>query len=61
MTICQFWGRGFLSLSQKYEQRVRKFPFLARHHFKAELYRYIYIAIFDKHLSELHCIVLICF
>ena len=31
-----------MSLNQKYEERVRKFSFLARHHFKAELYRYIY-------------------
>ena len=49
-----------MSLSQKYEQRVRKFSFLAQHHFKAELYCYIYIAIFDKHLSELYWIVLVC-
>ena len=30
-------------------------------HFKAELYRYIYIVIFGKHLPELYWIVLICF
>ena len=42
-----------MSLSQKYEERARKFSFLARHHFKAELYRYIYIATFGKHLPEL--------
>ena len=42
-----------MSLSQKYEERLRKFSFLARYHFKAELYRFIYIAIFSKHLSEL--------
>ena len=42
-----------MSLSQKYEERVRKFPFLAQHHFKAELYSYIYIAIFGKHLTQL--------
>ena len=28
-----------------------------RHHFKAELYRYIYIVILGKHLSEICCIV----
>ena len=39
-----------MSLSQKYEERV-----------KAELHRYIYIAIFGKHLSELYWIVLMCF
>ena len=50
-----------MSLSQKYEERVMKFSFLARHDFKAELYRYIYIAIFGKHLSELNWIVLTCF
>ena len=43
-----------MSLSQTFEERVRKCSFLARHHFKAELYRYIYIAIFGKHLSELY-------
>ena len=45
MKIYQFCGRGFISLSQKYEERVRKFPFLARHYFKSEseLYRFIYI------------------
>ena len=48
-------------LSLKYEERVRKISFLARHHFKAELYRYIYIVIFDKHWSELCWIVLMCF
>ena len=36
-----------MSLSQKYEERVN-----------AELHRYIYIAIFGKHLSELYWIVL---
>ena len=51
MKICQFWDRGFLSLSQKYEERVQKFSFLARNYFKAELCCYIYIAIFGKHLS----------
>ena len=41
-------GREFMSLSQKYEERVQKFSFLARHHFKAELYCYIYIVTFVK-------------
>ena len=50
-----------MSLSQKYEERVRKFSCLARHHFKAELYRCIYIVVFGKHLSELYFIVLMCF
>ena len=50
-----------MSLSQKYEERVQKSSFLARHHFKAELYRYIYIVIFGKHLSELYWIALMCF
>ena len=59
--ICQFWGREFMSLSQKYEERVRKFSFLARRHFNAELYGYIYIGICGKHLSELYCIVVMCF
>ena len=59
--ICQFWGTEFVSLSQKYEERVRKFSLLTRRHFKVELYRYIYIVIFGKHLSELYCIVLMCF
>ena len=45
----------------EYEERVRKFSFLARHHFKSELYRFIYIVIFGKHLSELYWIVLMCF
>ena len=36
MKICQFWGRQFMTLSQKYEERVRKLFFLARHYFKAE-------------------------
>ena len=39
--ICQFWGWEFMSLSQKYEERVHKSSFIARHHFKAELSRYI--------------------
>ena len=42
-----------MSLSPKYEERVRNISFLAGHHFKAELYRYIYITIFGENLSEL--------
>ena len=34
--------------------------FLARH-FKTELYRYMYIVIFGKHLSELYWIALLYF
>ena len=48
-------------MSQKYEEKVRKFSFLARLHFKVELYRYIYTVVFGKHLSELHWIVLMWF
>ena len=47
-------------MSQKYEEIVRKFFFFARHHFKAELYRYISTVIFAKHLSQLYYIAL-CF
>ena len=61
MKIYQFWDREFMSLSKKYEERVRKFSFLVPHHFKAELYSYICIVIFGKHLSELYWIVLMCF
>ena len=43
-----------MSLSHNYEERARKFSFLTRHHFKAELYRYVYIIIFGKHLSEFY-------
>ena len=50
-----------MCLSQNYEKIVRKFSFLARHRFKAELYRYIYTIVFGKHLSELCWIVLMCF
>ena len=61
MKISHFEGRELMSLSQKYKDKTRKFFFLARHHFKAELYRYIYIFIFGKHLSELCWIVSMCF
>ena len=50
-----------MSLSRKYEERARKFYFLARRNFKTELYRYIHIVIFGKHLSELCWIILMCF
>ena len=60
MKICPFWGSEFMSLNQKYEGRVQKFSFLA-HHFKTELYRYIYIVNLSKHLSELYWVVLMCF
>ena len=50
-----------MSLSQKYEERIRKFSFLSHNHFKAELYRYICIVIFGKYLPELYWIVLLCF
>ena len=42
-----------MSLSQKYEERVRKFFFLAQRYFKSELHRCIYIVVFGKQLSEL--------
>ena len=60
METGQFWGREFMSMSQKYEERVRTFSFLARNHFEAELHPYIYIFIFCKHQSGLYCIVLMC-
>ena len=50
-----------MSLIPDNEGRVRKNSFLAQHVFKAELYRYIYIVIFGKHLSELYWIILMCF
>ena len=50
-----------MSLSQNCEERVRKFSFLARLHLKEELYHYIYIVVFGKHLSESYWIVLVCF
>ena len=61
MKTYQFWGRKFMPLSQKYEERVRKFFFLAPYHFKAELYRYTFTVIFDKHLLDLRWIVVMCF
>ena len=53
MKIFQFWDKGLTSLSQKYTEKVRKCSFLARRHFKAELYHYIYIVIFGQHFSGL--------
>ena len=61
MKIYQFLGKEFVLLSQKYEERVRRFSFLARNHLKPGLYRYIYIFIFGKHLPELYWTVLMCF
>ena len=53
MTICQFWGREFMSLSQKYEERVQKFSFLHDSILKQNY-------ILGKCLSELYWI-LLCF
>ena len=50
-----------MPLSRKYEERAQKSFFLRRYHFKAELYRYIYIIIVGKRLSELYWNVLLCF
>ena len=41
------------------EKEYRHFLFLVQHHAKVELYCFIYIIIFGKHLSELYWIVLI--
>ena len=46
--------KEFMSLSQKHEEKARKFFFFARHRFKAELYCYIYIVIFGKQLSKIN-------
>ena len=43
-----------MSLSQKYEEKVGKTSFLTRHHFKAELYCYIYILIFGQKYTGLY-------
>ena len=48
-------------MSQKFKEGVPKFSFLAHYFLKAELYRYIYIAIFGKHISELYWVVLMHF
>ena len=53
--------QGIHVIESKNEERVRKFSFLARNHFKEELYRCIYLVIFGKNLSELYWIVLMCF
>ena len=58
MKICQFWGKKFISLRQKYEERVRKFSFFVRNHLKTELYRYIFIIIFGKYLLKFYWIIL---
>ena len=52
-----FWAREFTSVSQKFKEGVQKFSFLAHYFLKAEPYRYIYIVIFGKHISELYWIV----
>ena len=39
-------------MNQMYEERVWKFFILAGHRFKGELYHYIYIVAFVKHLPE---------
>ena len=54
-------GQGIQVIESKYQARVQKFSFLARHHFKAKLYCYNYIVTFGKYLSELYWIVLMCF
>ena len=56
VNFCQFWCWEFMSLSQKCEEREWKFSFLAQHHFKAELYCYVYVVIFGKYLPELYWI-----
>ena len=61
MKTWQFWGGEFMSSSQKYEERVQKFSFLALYHFKTELQCFIYVVVFGKHLSELYWIILMCF
>ena len=42
-----------MSLSQKYQEKIQNFSFLARHNFKTESCRYIHIVIFGKILSKL--------
>ena len=56
-----FWGRAFMSMSQKFNEGVQKFSFFAHYFLKTELYRYIYIVIFGKHISELYWVVLMRF
>ena len=58
MKICQFWGKKFISLRQKYEERLREFSFFVRNHLKTELYRYIFIIIFGKYLLKFYWIIL---
>ena len=50
-----------MSFSQRYEERAGTFSSLAQHHFKAELYRYVYTVIFGKNLSKCYWIVLLFF
>ena len=50
-------GKGIHVIeSEIFVRRVQKFHFFAQHYFKAE--RYIYIVIFEKHLSELYWVIL---
>ena len=46
-----------MSFSQRCEERAGTFSSLVQHHFKAELYRYVYIVIFGKNLSKCYWIV----
>ena len=49
--ICQFWGREIMPLTQKYEERVWKFSFLARYHLKQN-YIVIFISLSLVNLSR---------
>ena len=57
--ICQFWGKEFMSLSQKYEERVQSKSHFSHDNILKQLHRCLNI--FDKHLSELYWIILMCF
>ena len=62
MKICQFWGaENSCHWVRSMKIEYRKFPFSRMTYFKTELYRYVYIIIFGKHLSELFWIVLMYF
>ena len=50
-----------MSMSQKFNEGVQIFSFFAHYFLKTELYRYIYIVIFGKHISELYWVVLMRF
>ena len=48
MKICQFWGREFIPLGRRYEERVQKFAFFAQNYrirIKAELYWIVLITV----------------